>query len=181
MALLKLHRAIEEDCDPLVQFFQWITINYELSKRQKMILLQRSIENKKLDWQSNPADEIELPIREAQLIVSEITENHFLSNLMKEILRNCMPSAYYLKIVEMNIVEMLQKIREIWKERGSHEATLQSRQNRNMRNNFTKDIRVTEKTTRYHVRLCYCCRQKEHLAKDCKWNKTMNPSNSNEV
>jgi len=31
MALLKLHRAIEEeDCGPLVQFFQWITVNYEL-------------------------------------------------------------------------------------------------------------------------------------------------------
>jgi len=33
MALIKLHRAIEkEDCDPLTQFFQWITMNYELSE-----------------------------------------------------------------------------------------------------------------------------------------------------
>jgi len=128
MALLKLHRAIEEEenGDPLEQFFQWITVNYEMSKRQKMILLQKAIENNKFDWQSNPADEIELAIREAQLTVGEITENQFLSNLMKEILRNCMPSAYYLKIVGMNIAEMLQKIPEIWKEYGSHEITFQS-------------------------------------------------------
>jgi len=92
-----------------------------------MILLQKAIENTKLDWQSNPADEIELAIREAQLTVIEITENQFPSNLMKEILRNCMPSAYYLKIVEMNIVDMLQKVTGIWKECGSHEATFQSR------------------------------------------------------
>ena len=100
MALLKLHRATEEeDCDPLVQFFQWITINYEISKRQKMILLQKAIENKKFDWKSNPADEIEVVIREAQLTVGEITENQFLSNLMKETLRYCMPSAYNMKLL----------------------------------------------------------------------------------
>jgi len=65
MALIKLHRAIEEkDCDPLIQFFQWITTNYKMSKRQKMILLQKAIENKKLDWKSNPADEIESAIQE---------------------------------------------------------------------------------------------------------------------
>jgi len=41
VALLKLHGAIEEENgDPLVQFFQWITVNYEMSKRQKMVLLQ---------------------------------------------------------------------------------------------------------------------------------------------
>jgi len=88
MALLKFHRAIEEeDYDLLVQFFQWITVNYEVSKRQKMIWLQKAIENKRLDWKSNPADKIELAIQEAQLTVGEITENQFLSNLMKEILR----------------------------------------------------------------------------------------------
>jgi len=48
MALLKLHRAIgAEDCNPLVQFFQWITVNYEMSKRQKIILLQRTINKTK--------------------------------------------------------------------------------------------------------------------------------------
>jgi len=104
MALVKLHRTMEEEhYDPLKQFFQRITVNYELSKRQKMVLLQKAIENKKLDWQNNPADAIELAIREAQLTISEITENQFLSNLMKEIFRNNMPSAYYLKTVEMNI------------------------------------------------------------------------------
>ena len=129
MTLLKFHRAIEEeDCDPLVQFFQWITVNYELSRRQKMLLLQKAIENKKkFDWESNPADEIEWAIREAQLTISDITENQFLSNLMKEILRNHTPSAYYLKIAGMNIAEMLQKIPEIWKEYGSHEITFQRR------------------------------------------------------
>jgi len=122
MALLKLHRAIEEeDCDPLVHFFKWITVNYEMSKRQKMILLQKAIENKKFDWKSNPADEIEWALREAQLTIGEITETQFLSDLMKEILRNCMPSTYYLKIAGMNIAEMLQKITDIWKEHGSHE------------------------------------------------------------
>jgi len=34
MASLKLHRAIEGDCDPLVQFFQWITVNYEIKKTE---------------------------------------------------------------------------------------------------------------------------------------------------
>jgi len=29
-----------------------------MSKRQKMLLLQKAIENKKFDWQNNPADEI---------------------------------------------------------------------------------------------------------------------------
>jgi len=116
MALIKLHRAIEEeDCDPLIQFFQWITISYKVSKRQKMILLQKATENKKIDWKSNPADEIQSAIQEAQLTVSELTENQFLSNLMKGILRNNMPRAYYVKIAEMNIAEMLQKIPEIWK------------------------------------------------------------------
>ena len=108
MALIKLHRAIEEkDCDPLIQFFQWITTNYKMSKRQKMILLQKAIENKTLDWKSNPADKIESAIQEAQLTVGEITENQFLSNPMKEILRNNMPRAYYLKIAGMNIAEIL--------------------------------------------------------------------------
>jgi len=120
LPLIKLHRAIEKkDCDPLIQFFQWITINYKLSKRQKMILLQKSIENKKLDWKGNSADEIEAGIQEAQLTVGELTENQFLANLMKDILRNNMPRAYYVKIAEMNIAEMLQKIPEIWKECGS--------------------------------------------------------------
>jgi len=110
MALIKLHRAIEEeDCDPLIQFFQWITINYKLSERQKMILLQKAIENKKLDWKSNPAAKIEAAIQESQLSVDEVTEDQFLSNLIKDILRNKMPKAYYVKIAEMNIAEMLRK------------------------------------------------------------------------
>ena len=33
-----------------------------------MILLQKAIENKKLDWKSNPADETEAEIREAQMV-----------------------------------------------------------------------------------------------------------------
>ena len=88
MALIKLHRAIEEkDCDPLIQFFQWITINYKLSERQKTILLQKEIENKKLDWKDNPATDIEAAIREAKLTVDEAAKNQFISNLVKEILR----------------------------------------------------------------------------------------------
>jgi len=63
------------------------------------------------------ADVIDLATREAQskvqLTVSEITEKQFLSPLVKEILRSHMPSASYLKNVEMNIAEMLQKILEI--------------------------------------------------------------------
>ena len=74
-----------------------------------MILLQKAIENKNFDWKSNPADEIELAIREAQLTVGEITKNQFLSNPMKKILRNNMPSAYYLKIAGMNICRNVAK------------------------------------------------------------------------
>jgi len=52
MALLKLHRTIEEENGhPLVQFFQWITVNYEMSKRQKMVLLQKN----KMESQRNVA------------------------------------------------------------------------------------------------------------------------------
>ena len=139
MALVKLHRANEEEnYDPLEQFFQWITVNYELSKRQKMILLHKAIENKKLDWKSNPADEIDVAIQESQLKVGEITENQFLSNLRKDILKNHMPSAYHLKIDGMNIAEMLQKIPEIWKECSSHEITFQYKKQRCMRNNYDK-------------------------------------------
>ena len=72
---------------PLIQFFQWITINYKLSERQKTILLQKAVENKKLDWKSNPASEIEAAIQEAQLTVDEAAKNQFISNLVKEILR----------------------------------------------------------------------------------------------
>jgi len=43
---------------------------------------------------------------------------------MKEILRNYVPSVYYVKIAGINIAEMLQKIPETWKECGSHETTL---------------------------------------------------------
>ena len=88
MALIKLHRAFEEeDCDQLIQFFRWITINYKLSERQKTILLQKEIENKKLDWKDNPATDIEAAIREAKLTVDEAAKNQFISNLVKEILR----------------------------------------------------------------------------------------------
>jgi len=174
MVLLKLHRATEEEnYDPLEQFFQWITVTYELSKRQKIILLQKAIENKNFDWQSNPADELELAIQEAQLAVVETTENQFFSNMMKEILRNCMPSPYYVKIAEMNIAEMLKKIPEIWKECGPHEVTFQNRDYRSMRNNYANHTRVTKRKIRYQVRLCYCYRQKGHLAKNCSWNKTL--------
>jgi len=96
-----------------------------MSKRQKMTLLQKAMENKKLDWKSNPADEIESAIQEAQLTVSEITENQFLSNLMNEILRKNMPREYYVKIAGMNIAEMLQNIPDIWKECGSSGITFQ--------------------------------------------------------
>jgi len=134
MALIKLHRAIEEDCDTLIQFFQWITINYKLSKRQKIILLQTAIENKKLDWKSNPADDTESAIQEVQLTVGELTENQFLSNLMKDILRNNMSRAYYVKIAGMNIAEMLENIPEIWKEWGSPGTTFQYKKHRYMKN-----------------------------------------------
>jgi len=130
---------------------------------------------------SNPADKIELAIREAQLTVVEITENQFLSNLMKEILRSNMPSAYYMKIAGMNIVEMLQKIPEIWKECGSHEITFQYKKQRCMKTSHDKHqghhAHVTKKKVRHRERLCYFCRQTEHLAKDCSWNKIMNTSN----
>jgi len=181
MAPIKLHRAIEEeDCDPLIQFFQWITINYKLSKRQKMTLLQKAIENKKLDWESNPADEIEAAIHEAQLTIGELTENQFLSNLMKDILRNNMPRAYFVKIAEMNIVEMLQKIPEIWKECGSPGTAFQYKQHRYMRDKHDKYhgyyAHVTKKKVRHRERLCYCCRQTGHQTKDCSWNKSTKTS-----
>jgi len=181
MALIKLHGAIEEeDCDPLIQFFQWITINYKFSKRQKMILLQKAIENKNLDWKSNPADEIESAIQEAQITVGELTENQFLSNLMKDILRNNMPRAYYVKIAEMNIAEMLQKIPEIWKECGSLGTTFHYKKHRYKRDKNDKyhgyHAHVTKKKVRHRERLCYCCRQTGHQAKDCSWNKSTNTS-----
>ena len=53
-----------------------------MSKRQKMLLLQKAIENKKFAWKSNPVDEVECTIREAQLTIGEITENQFLSNML---------------------------------------------------------------------------------------------------
>jgi len=58
-----------------------------------------------------------------------------------------------------------------------------SRAEKNMkrRNNFANCTQVSRKKIRHQVRLGYCCRQKGHLAKDCSWNKTMKPSNSNEV
>jgi len=181
MSLIKLHRAIkEEDCDLLIQFFQWIRINYKLSKRQKMILLQKAIENKKLDWKSNPADEIESAIQEGQLTVGELTENQFLSNLMKDILRNSMPRAYYVKIAEMNIAEMLQKILEIWKECGSPGTTFRYKKHRYIRDKNDKyhgyHAHVTKKKFLHRERLCYCCRQTGHQAKDCSWNKSTNTS-----
>ena len=92
-----------------------------------------------------------MAIREAQLTIGEITENQFLSNLMKETLRNCMPSAYYVKIAGMNIAEMLQKIPEIWKECGYHEITFQVRKHKYLRNNYDKhhgyQAQVTKKKT----------------------------------
>jgi len=181
MALAKLHRAIEEEkYDPLEQFFQGITLNYELSKRQKMLLPQKAIESKKLDCKSNPADKIEVAIQ-AQSTVGQITENQLLSNLMKEILRSNMPSAYYVKIAGMNIAEMLQKIPEIWKECGFHETTFQYRKQRCMKTNYDKHhgqhAHVTKKKVRHRERLCYCCRQRGHLAKDCSRNKTISTRN----
>jgi len=53
---------------------------------------------------------------------------------MKDTLRNKMPEAYYVKIAEMNIVEMLQKIPEIWKECGSLETPFQYKRQRYMKN-----------------------------------------------
>jgi len=51
-----------------------------------------------------------------------------------------------------------------------------------MRNNYDKNYGhhapVNKKKARYHMRLCYYCRQKGCPAKDCIWN---NPSNSSEV
>ena len=90
-----------------------------MSERQKTTLLLKAIENKKLDWKDNPAAETETAIQEAQLTADEVTKKQFISNLVKDILRNKMPTAYYVKIAEMNIAEMLQKILEIWKECGS--------------------------------------------------------------
>jgi len=46
-------------------------------------LLQKAIENKKLDWKDNPAAEIEAAIQAAQLTVDEVTKNQFISRLVK--------------------------------------------------------------------------------------------------
>ena len=88
-----------------------------------MALLQNAIEYRSFDWQSNIADELELAIREAQLTITEITENQFLSNIVKETLRNSMLNVCYLTIADMKVFEMLQKIPEIWKECCLHEST----------------------------------------------------------
>jgi len=157
-ALIKLYRAIEEeDCDPLIQFFQWITMKYKLSKRQKMILLQKSNRKKNLDWKSNTADEIEAAIQEAHVTVGELTESQFLSNLMKDILRNNMPRAYYVKIAEMNIAEMLQKMPEIWKECGSPGTTFQYKKHR-----YTRD-----KHDKYHGYHAHVNKKNSDIERDC--------------
>jgi len=78
--------------------------------------------------------------QEAQLTVDEVTKNQFVSNLIKDILRNKMPKAYYVKIAEMNIAETLQKIREIWIECGSLGTTLQYK-----KHGYTRD-----KYAQYH-------------------------------
>ena len=92
-----------------------------------------------------------------------------------------MSSAYYVKTAGMNIAEILQKIPEIWKECGSHETTFQYRKQRCMKTNYDKHhghhAHVTKKKVRHRERLCYCCRQKGHPAKDCSRNKIMNTSN----
>jgi len=139
-----------------------------------MILLQKEIENKQLYWKINPADKIELAIQEAQLTVGELTENQFLANLMKDILRNNMPKVYYVKIAEMDIADMLQKIPEIWKECGSPGTTFQYK-HRDKRDKYHGyHAHVTKKKVRHRERLCYCCRQTGHQAKDCSWNKSTN-------
>jgi len=52
---------------------------------------------------------------------------------------------------------------------------------RKMGNNFANCTRVIGKKIRHQVRLGYGCRQKGHPAKNFSWNKTMKPSNLNEV
>ena len=107
MALIKLHRAMEEeDSDPLTPFFQWITINYTLSDRQKTVLLQKAIEKKKTGLEEWPSCQIESAIQEAQFTVEEVTKEQFMSKLIEEILRDKMPTAYYVQIDEMNIADM---------------------------------------------------------------------------
>ena len=82
-----------------------------------------------------------------------------------------MPTAYYVPIADMNIVEMLQKRPEIWKECGSCGTTFLYKRNGNMKNKLAKyhglhthDIR---KKVRRGRRFCYCCRQTGHQAKNC--------------
>jgi len=145
-----------------------------LSERQKTTLLLKAIENKKLDWKDNPAAETETAIQEAQLTADEVTKKQFISNLVKDILRNKMPTAYYVKIAEMNIAEMLQKILEIWKECSSLRTTPQYKKYRDMRDKHAKyhgfHAHDIKKKVQHRVRLCYCCRQAGHQAKDCSWN-----------
>jgi len=58
----------------------------------------------------------------------------------------------------------LNKIEELWQTGGFQEYDDQKR----------KSIPQRKKKIRHRERLCYCCRQKGHLAKDCSWNKTLN-------
>jgi len=54
-------------------------------------------------------------LREAQIAVKEITEDRYLSNILKECLKEKMPVPHYLKISEMTISEMLQNTSSVEK------------------------------------------------------------------
>jgi len=74
--------------------------------------------------------------------------------------------------VEINQVVKAQKdSATIWKECSSRGTTFQYRRNENIKDKHVKyhgihthDIR---KKVRHRVRLCYCCRQTGHQAKNC--------------
>jgi len=128
IALSKLQQAIDDDKqDPLEQSFQWISINYGLRQGRKTKQLQKSLENRDFSWKHNPADELDSSLREAQMPIQEITENRFLTNILKEHLRKTMPPAYYIQVAGMTISEMIQRIPEMWKNLQREELSEEKR------------------------------------------------------
>jgi len=182
--LVQAGREPKKDIDPLGKFYEWLEINYQITKRQQIIKFASLLKGLSWSWKSNPADKLQEILNEVYLTWADIAQDVFLCAELKAAVVTDISSSTFLILNEIPLEKWYEEITSIWmqlrdRETGKTVEAKITNRGKKIQSGNIDEVTVNmasalqshyslENETSTNLKHCFRCGIPGHLARNCK-------------